>query len=71
MAGKTVLTPTSHGNSKFYTNYLIFVRNVYKYVVCHIFMTGVMTGISPIQSFFAQSLTPLPVRTHVNEGNNE
>jgi len=71
MAGKTALTPTSHGNSKILHQLVYSVRNVYKYDACHNYMTCVMTGISPKQIFFAQSLTPLPVRTHVNEGNNK
>ena len=30
-------------------------------------MTGVMTGMSPKQAFIAQSLTPFPVKTLLNE----
>jgi hypothetical protein len=44
IAGKTALTPTSHGNSKIMHQLLYSVRNVFKYDACHIFMTRVMTG---------------------------
>ena len=44
IAGNTVLTPTSQGNSKIFTNYSIFVRNVYKYVACHTFYDGCHDG---------------------------
>ena len=36
-AGKTVLTPVSHGNSTFSPLLLISTGNVYKYVACHVF----------------------------------
>ena len=35
-AGRTVFTPTSHGNIKLYTNYGISGENVFKYADCHI-----------------------------------
>ena len=68
IAGNTVFTPTSHGSSNL-SPILIFLWETYinmTHVIC--FMTCVMTGLSPIQSFCTQSLTPFPVRTFVNEG---
>jgi hypothetical protein len=38
IAGKTVLTPISHGISKMFTNYANLGGNVYKYDARHMFL---------------------------------
>ena len=56
-AGKTVLTPTSHGNSIFSPILLMFTGNAYKYVACHHYMTRVITGSAASKSTLTTQLS--------------
>ena len=68
IAGKTVLTPTSHGSSNLSPIILFLLETYISMTHVIYFMTRVMTGLSLKDLFCTQSLTPLPVRTHVNKG---
>jgi hypothetical protein len=69
IAGKTVWTPTSQGNNKFFHQILYSTINIYKYDHCHTFMTRVMTGISPLRRSFSPNLSLPPVKAPSNKGN--
>ena len=59
IAGRTVLTPTSHGWNIYSPFLLLFLENVYKYDACHIFMTRVMTELSFKIDHFTPNLSLL------------
>jgi small-conductance mechanosensitive channel len=44
IAGKTVWTPTSHGNSKIFHQFSYSVRYIYKYDACHTFYDACHDG---------------------------
>ena len=58
IAGKTVWTPTSHGNSKIFHHFFYSVRNIYKYDACHILCDG-CDGRDLLNRSFSPNLTLL------------
>jgi hypothetical protein len=69
IAGKTVWTPTSQGNSKSSTNSSISVRNIYKYDVCHIFYDACHDGYISFPRSFSPNLSLLTRQGTVKKEN--
>jgi hypothetical protein len=70
-AGKTVLTPTSHGSSIFSPVLIMLAGNIYKYDVCHDYMTCVIAGFPSKTDFQTQTLTRHPPRHTPKKGSWE